>query len=350
MQSAKVLSMRYILALLFAALVLFFGSVSLQAAPIGTRSLALSDSKLSATATHDFSIEITSGAVLGSIELEYCANNPLVGTACTVPTGLDLTSAILSSQTGETAFAIDGTSTANRILLTRVPVVPGVIPSPSTYQLDDIVNPDTAGTYYVRLSSFATADGTGARTEEGGIAFSVVEGFNVTAYVPPFLDFCVGVSISGSGCSTVVGSALDMGIFDSLSSSTTASQFRAATNGQGGYNISMIGQTMTSGSNVIPNLSTPQASSPGSSQFGVNLRDNSSPNVGTNITGAGTGTPTANYNIPNQFAFNNGDVIAASSLSTEYNTYTLSYLVNIVDSQAVGIYVTTLTFVALASF
>ena len=107
---------------------------------------------------------------------------------------------------------------------------------------------------------------------------------------------------------------------------------------------------MTAGNRTIPALASPALSQPGVSQFGINLRQNTVPSVGANVDGIGTGVASASYNTPNVYRFNSGDTIANSPLSTEWNRYTISYLVNVADSQPAGRYASTLTVIATTTF
>jgi len=117
-----------------------------------------------------------------------------------------------------------------------------------------------------------------------------------------------------------------------------------------GYSLSINGTTMLSGTNVIPALVSNDVSRPGTSQFGVNLRNNSNPDTGLNPSGSGTASVAANYNVPDRFRFVTGEQIASSSTSDEYRKYTVSYLVNIAKNQAPGIYVSTITYLCTATF
>jgi hypothetical protein len=107
---------------------------------------------------------------------------------------------------------------------------------------------------------------------------------------------------------------------------------------------------MTSGNDTIAALSLPTSSRAGTSQFGINLRANAVPGVGADSTGSGVIAPTNNYNIPNQFKFQSGDVIASSPGPSNFKTLTVSYIVNISPNQAIGIYDTTITYICTASF
>ena len=67
-------------------------------------------------------------------------------------------------------------------------------------------------------------------------------------------------------------------------------------------------------------------------------------------SGSGTGTPAPSYNTSNQFIFVNGDKIAQATTSTNFNRYTISYIVNVSEDQAPGIYATTITYTSIANF
>lgn len=322
-----------------------------EAADLGFRSLTMITNEPSVTASHQLEFGyITAGAV-GSIEVEYCQNDPFPGDPCTVPTGIDATGVVLSSEIGETGFSIHGSTTANRIVLTRVPAAVSVFsPALSTYLLSNIVNPDTVGTLFARVSTFAADDGTGARTDDGGLALALEDSVNVGLFVPPVLQFCIGTTIPTTSCASTVGDGIDFGDFDTASTSAGTTQMLAGTNALTGYTITATGTTITSGNNPITAMPAGTSSQTNTSQFGLNLRNNTVPNVGLNTSGQGVGTPAADYNVPDQFKFLSGDVIARSLNSTHLNLYTVSYIVNIDGNQKPGIYATTLTFTALAGF
>ncbi len=319
-----------------------------DALELDNRSLRIDDPKVSLTTIHTFDFDITSITDVGSIAFEYCSNSPLESEPCIASSGFDISAASLNSQTGETGFGIHVNTVANRMVLTRVPVAP--VPGPVQYIFGNVINPDTVGSHYVRIYTYATDDGTGPTTDFGGLAFSVNEPLSVAAYVPPVLRFCVAVTIPGADCSSAVGNNLDFGILDENVTSFGTTQMMAATNGVGGYNISLDGTTMTSGNNEIASMPSAAISRTGTQQFGLNLRNNGNPNVGANPSGVGTGSPSPGYSSPNRFQFNRGDIVASSSLSTEYNKYTSSYIVNIHPDQPAGQYSTTLTYIAFASF
>lgn len=328
---------------------LIFNSSPGSAAILFNRSVVLSSVLPSATASYGFEFDIPTSSVIGSIDFEYCANSPDFFSPCTPPVGLDVSAAILLSQFGNTGFSIDtANSSSSRIVLTRVPAAGSIVQS--GYTFDNITNPSSVSpSIFVRISTYASADGSGPSSDRGAVAFSIQNVFNVGAFVPPFLRLCVGITVAPD-CSEMNGDSIDLGTLSSTQARFAQSQFATATNDPTGYVVVALGNTMTSGNNIIPAMPNQAASLPGTGQFGINLRANLIPGVGQDPVGLGTALPTANYNLPNRFMYLDGDNIATSPINSDYNRMTVSYLVNIPASQPAGIYATTITYLALVQF
>ncbi len=347
------MTMRRVVALVTAILVLqltvpvLFLNSSTGAIQVANRSVEIADPTVSVTTTHVIRLDIMSVDAIGSMEFEYCSNDPLPGLPCTPPADFDVSAAILSAESGESGFAIHPNTTVNRLVIARAPIAPTL--GASAYTFDSVVNASTAGSNYIRVATFGTNDGTGPRIDEGGIAYSLVSGFSVSAYVPPWLLFCTG-SVIPTDCASATGSGVGLGTFLETSTATGTSQMQIATNGEFGYRIFVLGTTMTSGNNVIPGKLIRSGLNTGVSEFGINLRSNSSPSVGSDPAGPGTANPTSDYNVSNQFKFVSGDTLAIVGTTNDTRTYTVSYAVNVDDAQKAGFYSTTLSYVALASF
>ncbi len=334
------------LVVLPAALLIFMPADALE---LKSRSIAVSSSTVGAATQHNFSFTVPSTVVIGSIAFEYCTNSPLPTVPCVPPVGLDLTNMVLTAQTGNTGFSISpGDSTANKIVIARTAAAGNAVPS--SYTFNNIINPTTVNeTTFVRISTFISTDATGAATDDGGVAFAVTQNFRVDAYVPPFLTFCAGVTVS-LNCTNATGVLIDIGELQKNLTSTATMQFSGATNDFTGFTTYLNGYTMTSGNNIITPLSSGGTSATGTSQFGLNLRANSSPSVGIDPSGPGSSTPAAGYNTPNSFKFVSGDAITNSPVATDFRLFTASYIVNIPPNQNPGVYATTMTFTAVASF
>lgn len=310
--------------------------------------VVIGDSTPSVATTHHYGFTYNDINSVGSVLFEYCTNTAFVSDPCSPPAGFDASGAVLTGQTGETGYSINtSVSTTNRIVLSRTASVNAAIPV--TYDFSNIVNPSAPReTVFVRLSSYASDDATGPYTVHGAAAFATLTNPIVVGFVPPYLTFCVGVVVA-LNCSNSTGTLLDFGELLPTQVKYVSSQFAVATNDVTGYSLSMAGITMTSGNNIIPGIPAPQPSQPGTGQFGLNLRNNSNPDVGAEPIGVGTGAVAPGYNVPNQFNFVNG-VIASSTLPTDFNAFTVSYICNVNQSQKPGIYATTITYIASVSF
>lgn len=319
------------------------------AAQFTNRSVSVSTTIPSATADHSFKFNFISTSNVGSIAFLYCDNTPLQDTVCNAPPGLDVTAAVLSGQTGNTSFGIDAVNTtANRLLLTRAAAPVAAVTS--TYSFSNITNPSTANrTEFVRITTYASTDGSGAYTDNGSVAYATMNPFSVSTFVPPFIDLCAGITVA-SDCSSTSGDHINLGSLSSKQAKTATSQFAAATNSLTGYGVYILGTTMTSGNNFIPALSSPTASNPGKSQFGINLTVNSSPAVGQGPSGTGTALPVVKYNQANRFAYADGDMVASANKPTEYNRMTVSYMTNISTGQPGGVYSTTVSYLATGTY
>jgi len=313
------------------------------------RSIEISTAEPSAIAAQLFQFTYASTSSIGSVVFNYCDNSPLFDEPCSAPPGLNVLAASLDSQTGNTGFSIDGVnSTSSRIVITRAPA--GTLATASSYSFSGIINPSTPGSaQYVRISTHATADGTGPETDRGAVAFYILTPFQVGAFVPPFLSMCAAITVA-IDCSSGAGDQIDLGTLVTSQARTATSQFSGATNSITGLGVYTLGPTMTSGNNIITALSTATPSFPGFSQFGINMRDNASPDIGSNPDGSGTATPALGYNTPNFYRYQPGGIIASSTNPTDYTRMTVSYIININANQRPGVYATTVTYLGLGQF
>ena len=345
-QSVSWLRLLLVVPLLLAGLLLFSPAYG---AGIPQRTLTISDDHPSTSAIYLLEFTIPSSQTLGSIQLQFCSNSPLLGQSCTPPSGFDVSSATLSSQSGETGFAIYPAGTnANTIVLSRVPTLAAA--GSVSYTLTGVINPSSLGEYYGRLQTFASSDASGPENDHGGLALSLNSDVQVSTTVPPYLLFCAGVTVTGFDCSTVSGNYINFGNLTSSSTATAESVMVTATNALSGFGITVAGTTMISGNNVINAIAPTDVSRPGVGQFGFNLVANTAPNVGQDPTGPGVATPTANYDSPDFYRFVSGDLIASTPTVDDFRKFTASYIINIPLGQPVGVYASTLTYICLANF
>ena len=340
-----------ILILMLVSLMAFFIPTA-SAAQITSRKLTLSSSSAAAsnaTTSYTFNFTVPSSTVLQSFEAQICTT---ASGTCTTPTGFVNSSSTLSSQPtnlGDASGWTVSTATAGSLRISKS----GNAAAPTgsqTVVFGNVQNPTTANqTFYARISTFSAANWT-SPVDTGVVAASTASQITVNMTVDESLSFCAGTSITGQNCGTISGSTVSLPSGSASSTSTGTSVMAAATNAQSGYAISVNGSTLTSGVNTIAALASQTASSTGSAQFGLNLRSNSSPSVGSDPTGTGTGSYNANYGTANQFRFVTGDTVASAGGATNGNTFTVSYIANITASQPAGTYSSVLTYICTPTF
>lgn len=336
-----------VLALLVLAVVLI---PKARASQLTSRKVTLGSSAISTSTTHKYDFNIISTSTLGSIKFLYCTT---ASGTCTTPAGLTTTSATLTAQSGNTGFSMVNTTNGSPYI-TRTAAAGSAVAS--SYTLGAITNPSTTNTtFFIRVSTYASIDTTGGVTDDGVVAASTANQITVSATVDETLTFCV---YTGANCGAG-GSTVALGTLTTSSTGTGISKMDAGTNASGGYNITYSGTTLTSGSNTITAMNPAATSATNTSQFGINLKDNVTPNIGAEITPASNGTnlrgqSLAGYSTIDTFKFLTGDSIAnsgnASLGPSDSQTYTISYIANISASQAAGAYSTTLTYICTATF
>ena len=323
-------------------------AAQVHATGLSTRNLELYSDAPSLTTTYTLSFTVSNSSTVGSLDIRFCSNSPLQDDTCVLPPGFDVTNAQLVAQSGITDFTLFVPATNDMVLShTAAPVT---APLTVTLTFSNIVNPSSVGSFYGRISVYSSTDVSGTAVDFGGLALAIVNSLQINTYVPPYLIFCAAVSFATLDCSSANGDYINFGDLSPVHSSQADSQFLVATNAANGYIIQVYGPTMTSGNNIINPITSPTSSQPGTSQFGLNLRLNANPAIGADPNGPGNGTPATGYDNPDHFQFVSNDVIAGSLTTGDFRRFTVSYVVNTDTSQPAGIYVTTLTYVAVGSF
>jgi hypothetical protein len=347
-----------------------FAPRSASAAQITIRSLTLQagatdgGSMPGGIVNHLFGLTTATTGNVGSIEFLYCT---LAAGTCTTPTGLDTTAATMGTQTGATGFTlVNTTNGAPYITRTAASITSATA---LTYQLLGITNPTTTNqTFFVRISTFASTNATGGATDTGSVAASTATQIILTGTMPESLVFCTGATVSTTlgvpDCSTATSGAISFNqLFSPTDTATATSQMAASTNAGSGFNITINGPTLTSGSNTVTAMSSATTGVRGTSQFGLNLKDNttstSTPDVGIEVAPASNGTnyrgqAIAGYNTVDTFKYGNADSVANSANGgaggTDAQIFTASYIVNVPGSQPAGTYTTTLTYICTPTF
>lgn len=319
-----------------------------EATEFTDRSLMVQTPAAGQVTDYTFTFGYSVASPLGSVTYEFC-DMPLPLDPCVAPVGLDVQAASLTAQTGETGFSIVS-QTSNTIVMGRTAQIPAA--GPSMYTFSNVTNPTgDAQVVFVRLQSFSSNDGTGAFIDEGAVATSTTRDVEIYTQVPPVLIFCVATVINDTECADMSGNYHDAGELDATQTAALSVQMHARTNARSGYTIQMTGNSMASGIHTIPSVAVPTPSFVGVGQFGMNIAANTVPAIGTDPVGPGLNAiVNPSYTIPNQYLYNDGDVLVTSTNPTRDRKFTMSYIVNVPETQPLGVYTTTITYVCIGSF
>jgi hypothetical protein len=288
-----------------------------------------------------------------------------------MPTGLVTTAATLTQEgANASGFAIDTDNPVNGApVLERASAV-APVGAALTYRLSGVTNPTAVNTaFFVRISTYASLDGSGTPIDTGTVTASTARAIQLTGIMPESLIFCTGATITVNvggvpDCSTATTGTVEFNqLFSPTDTATATSQMAASTNATNGYSITVDGTTLKSGTNEIPAMAATAAPVRGTSQFGMNLKANttgvSTVAVGTEVAPASNGTDlrgqaSTDYRTVDQFKFVTGNSVAASDFNTPGPTnaqiFTVSYIVNVAGSQIAGSYTTTLTYICTPTF
>ena len=318
-------------------LITYYPNVA-SAAQITARKVVIGSSVASASTTYAFTFTVPSATIIKSVSMTACTT---ASNACTTPTGFSSGASTLSVQPvnlgDATGWTVD-TSDAGALRITKSGNT--TLPSGAqTVTFGSVTNPSaTNATFFLRIATYSDAAWS-VPIDNGVVAASTAGQVTVTAVVDEALIF------------TLADTAVNLGTLTTSTTGSGTSTMTVATNALSGYTVTYSGGTLESAGNTIPAISSPTASTPNSRQFGLNMRANTTPAVGTNVTGAGTGTPATNYNTVDEFMFNTaGDVIATATGPTNSNVYTTSYIANVDSLAPPGTYTTVITYVATANF
>jgi hypothetical protein len=126
----------------------------------------------------------------------------------------------------------------------------------------------------------------------------------------------------------------DMGVLTTSAPGKVSAQVSVRSYLSNGYVMEITGRSPHYGGHYITSMSTSDTSNPGTEQFGINLVDNSSPDIGADPVQVpdddfSFGTVASYYNTADVFKYVEGDVVAQSATSSGQTNYTVSMIVNI---------------------
>lgn len=185
-----------------------------SAAQLTQRSIALSSSSINAQNV-TYTVNFTSPTAAGAFVVDFCANSPIVGQACTPASGFNVntpTSATPGFTTvsalGTKAVVVSGAITANQEV---------------SVAIAGIRNPSVSGALYARIVTFDTTENAeeyvsanlpqgNGRLDDGGAAISITDTIGVSGAVLETMTFCVsGADITSGTCAGSTPVALKLG-------------------------------------------------------------------------------------------------------------------------------------------
>lgn len=324
----------------FIAAVLLFAYFpnNASALQITGRKVVIGSSLASASTTYAFTFTVPQSTVIKSAGFAACTT---ASGDCTPAPGFSASSSTLTAQPtnlGDAAGWTVSTATAGELRLSKT----GNVAAPTGQQavgFSGVTNPSaTNSTFYMRITTYSD-DAYTTEIDSGVVATSTAGQITVTASVDETLTF------------TLATATVALGALTTSSTGTGTSSMTVATNATTGYSVGYSGTTLTSGSDTITAMAAAGGSTMNSKQFGINLMNNTTPAIGSNVSGSGSGTAQTGYSTTNQFKFNvAGDIVAAATVPTNSNVFTTSYIANIDGVTAAGAYSTVLTYTATANF
>lgn len=143
----------------------------------------------------------------------------------------------------------------------------------------------------------------------------------------------------------VNGGTYDLDFLDIANTHFTSVSFAVRNYLSSGYVVRIAGPPPSepgAGHQLAP-LLTPTNPIPGVEQFGINLVDNATPNVGSDPqqfpdASFGYGVAETGYDQPDEFQYLDGDIVASSSKSSGTTIFTVSVIANIANNTPAGSY------------
>lgn len=201
--------------MIIASFALLFATVApalVSAAQVTTRSIQLSSSSVSATNV-TYTVNFTAVQAAGAFVVQFCNNSPVLGQACTAPTGF---TAVAAASVTSGFTSTSGT--------TNLVTVPGAIAANDNVSVNvtGITNPSTTDPLYARIVTYANTtdaagytaanpDVVGVHKDDGGVAIAITPTVGVSGAVLESLTFCVSKALPTAQCAGATAPVLQLG-------------------------------------------------------------------------------------------------------------------------------------------
>lgn len=307
-----------------------------SAATVTERSIELSSATKNAdNVTYNISFKTDTGtSSTEAFVVDFCDNTPLIGEPCSTTNLTGFTTASVATAGPNSVTSVDANTV--KVTLGSAVAAEGAVSVPLT----GIHNPQTAGTMYARITTYATAAAMNAaapagydtatsvgtnKQDEGGVALSFNDSIGVSAAVMESLQFCMSKAAIGNNCDFTgtpyeaptlkLGREVETGVFalDSQDIYTGIVNTQLSTNAVGGAVVNVKSNQQCGGlhragaaSNLcdIVGAGTTGSITAGQAKFGIM--------TGTAITDATDGDfgPTGTY-ASGSYRLDNAGVLSA---------------------------------------
>ena len=195
---------------------------------------------------------------------------------------------------------------------------------------------DCSANYCAKTSVGDLTNGSAASTN-----YSAQLGFNTSD--EPMLEITTSAGLR------------NLGVLNTSETASTSYEIGVRSYLSKGYVMQITGSPPKNNGRVLTRLISQSTVQPGTEQFGINLADNSTPDVGAGPIQMpdGTfsfGTVASDYTDPNLFKYLDGDIVASTETSSGLTTFTMSMILNISDTTPGGKYVGSLSAVVTPTY
>jgi hypothetical protein len=153
---------------------------------------------------------------------------------------------------------------------------------------------------------------------------------------------------------------VELGELTPTSTGTGTADFYIRSYISSGYSVVSFGNSLESSTDQIDPLTTTDTSQQGTKQFGINLVDNSNPDIGANFQNIpdgsfADGSISTGYEVADQFRFVSGEPVVqspatAGNQGVGRTDYTVSYIANVDALTPAGTYLMRHDLIAIAAF
>ena len=190
---------------------------------------------------------------------------------------------VLGAQIGVSGFTIVGGG-ANKIILGRA--ASSETNQAMSFELQNIGNPTTANhTYFGRIYTYSSNNGSGFSIDDGGVTFATANQVQINTEVPPYIQFCIAQVIAGLDCSAAAGYLVDLGELSRLQPKLAKRKCCLQQTQLMGRVSRLLVQPCSRVIMPFRHLQCLQVKHQEPPQFGMNLRNNTNPNVGDDPVG-----------------------------------------------------------------